>query len=189
MRSIIVAYDMEGGIGKDGRLLWEPHELRDDLANFSRITTGASTTDDEVGNTVIMGRKTYESLPSEVRPLPRRQNIILTRHAMHDMVHPISADTAPVLHASSIGDAYSQADGQDVWVIGGAEVYRQALPTVNRVIATRVLRAGGDADTIFPALPEDEWELFHEREIKKSDRNRFGMIMSTYIRYLPVSEG
>lgn len=182
MRGIIVAYDLEGGIGKNGHLLWGDRDQKDDMARFQHLTVGGLDGTFDETNSVIMGRTTFESIPEAYRPLRMRQNIVLSRQA-------INPDIDGVTWASSLGDAYSQADGHDTWVIGGASIYEQALPTVNRVLATRVLKHGDDADTFFPALSMDEWELFGHEEVHRKDaRNRFGYIFSTYIRRSPIEE-
>ncbi len=185
MRGIVVAYDLEGGIGKNGDLLWEHGTQRRDMQRFTALTTGEVEEDGTGHNSVIMGNTTFNSIPEKFRPFSGRQNIVLTRKALSETV---AIDT--VTWASSLGDAYSQADGSDVWVIGGAEVYRQALPTVNRVLASRVLKPGSGADTFFPTLDlEEEWELADEVEDLRTDaRNQFGVIFSTYIRRSPIEE-
>ena len=111
-------------IGADGTIPWL---LPEEQQHFKRLTMGA---------TVVMGRGTWESLPASVRPLPGRRNIVVTRQASYD------APGAEV--ASSLEDAFARAEG-DVWVIGGATVYEQALPLADRVVRTRVhLQVDGD---------------------------------------------
>ena len=123
-------------IGCDGTLPWH---LPEDLKLFKQVTMGA---------TVVMGRTTWESLPASVRPLPGRRNIVLSRDPAYD------APGAEV--RTSLDDALDRADG-DIWVIGGASVYAQALPRAERVVRTRVhLQVDGDAHA--PELGPD-WTL------------------------------
>ncbi len=185
MRGAIVAYDLEGGIGKGGELLWPHGTQRRDMQRFAQITTGELEEDGTGNNSVIMGRTTFMSIPEQWRPFAKRQNIVMSRRALSETV-----EIDGVTWASSLGDAYSQADGKDVWVIGGGQVYEQALPTINRVLASRVLKDADGADTFFPRLNiEDEWEVFEEEEDLRTDaRNRFGVIYTTYIRRSPIEE-
>lgn len=123
-------------IGADGGLPWH---LPEDLKRFKELTMGA---------TVVMGRVTWESLPSSVRPLPGRRNVVVTRQPSYD------APGAEVV--SSLDEALTAADGE-VWVIGGASIYEQALPHADRVVRTRVhLSVEGDARA--PVLGA-EWTL------------------------------
>lgn len=134
--SIIVATSDNQGIGKDNQLLWH---LPNDLKFFKRVTSG---------HTVIMGRKTFESIG---RPLPNRRNIVITRQK------DFEADG--VTKAASISEALRlTADESEVFIIGGAEIYRQTLPLANRIYLTKV-SAQLDADAFFPALSPDEWEI------------------------------
>ncbi len=136
MISIIVATCENQGIGKGNQLLWH---LPNDLKFFKRITSG---------HTVIMGRKTFESIG---RPLPNRRNIIITRQK------DFEADG--VIKAASISEALRlTADESEVFIIGGAEIYRQTLPLANRIYLTKV-SAQLDADAFFPVLSPDEWEI------------------------------
>lgn len=132
--SLIVAYANHRVIGIENRLPWH---LPEDLRYFKAITSG---------HTIIMGRKTYESIG---RPLPNRRNIVLTRQT--DWQAPgckVFRDMPSALAACR--------DEQEVFVIGGAELYRQALSYAARVYATEIdLEIKGDAT--FPELPSDEF--------------------------------
>lgn len=111
-------------IGSDGSLPWH---LPEDLQRFKELT---------MGSTVVMGRVTWESLPEKFRPLPGRRNIVVTRQPSYD------APDAEV--ASSLEQALESVDG-DLWVIGGASLYEQALAHADRVVRTRVhLQVEGD---------------------------------------------
>ena len=132
--AIVVAYDEDRGIGAHGDLPWG-RSLPGDLAHFKRLTDGGS---------VIMGRKTFESIGS--RPLPNRQNIVLSRS-------PIAIDG--VLYAKSLEEAINMAQ-DDIFIIGGQGVFEEALPQVSTIYATEVHHTFSDVDTYFP-VPSDTW--------------------------------
>jgi dihydrofolate reductase len=135
---LIWAQARRGVIGADGRLPWH---LPEDLALFKRLTTGS---------TVLMGRATWESLPPAVRPLPGRRNIVLSRRAGW------LAPGAEV--AGSLPEALTlaAADGADVWVIGGASVYRAALPVADRLVVTEI-DIDVTGDTVAPPVDPGAW--------------------------------
>jgi dihydrofolate reductase len=129
--ALIAAVDRRGGIGKDGQLLW--HESADQKY-FRRMTMGCP---------VIMGRKTWDSLPPRFRPLPGRRNIVITRQSGWH------GDGA--LAAGSLAAALELAgDAPRVFVIGGAEAYRLALPHADELVLTEI-DADFHADAHFPA--------------------------------------
>ncbi len=144
---LIWAQSASGVIGRAGAIPWR---LPEDLARFKNLT---------LGHTVVMGRRTWESLPAGVRPLPGRRNVVLTRQAGY------MADGADV--KCSVGDALS---GDDVWVIGGAEIYVLALPHAARCEVTEVdLRLPRqDDDAMAPVL--DEGWVAEDGEWRVSDR-------------------
>jgi dihydrofolate reductase len=121
--SVIWAQSANGVIGRDGTLPWH---LPEDMARFRALTTGA---------TVVMGRATWESLPHRFRPLPDRRNVVVSRDPAY------GADGATVV--TSLEDAV-RGEGE-VWVIGGGQVYRAALPVADRLFVTDVdLEVDGD---------------------------------------------
>lgn len=133
MTALIWAQSCSGVIGRDGGIPWE---LPEDLSRFRELT---------IGHTVVMGRRTWESLPPRFRPLPGRRNVVLTRNPDYQ------AEGAEVV----AGMGEFRAEGQ-TWVIGGAEVYHLALPLATRCEVTEVdvdlhLR---DEDTLAPMLDE-----------------------------------
>ena len=141
--SIIVAVAENGAIGKDNQLLWH---ISNDLKRFKKITSG---------HPVIMGKKTFESLP--VQPLPNRINIVLT--------------DVPGEKIKECAMAYSRPEavelcpeGEECFVIGGGSVYRQFLPLADRLYITKVHKTF-DADTFFPEIDEKEWELTSYEEV------------------------
>lgn len=140
MISIIVAVAENGVIGSGNRMPWH---ISEDLRRFKAITTG---------HPVVMGRKTFESLG---RPLPNRTNVVITRNP--DYV----AAGAEV--AGSLEDALAMfPGGEEVFVIGGGEIYRQAMSIADRLYITRIGMAF-DGDTYFPAIDPLRWrETWHE---------------------------
>ena len=129
----IVAVDERWGIGRDNRLLFH---LPADLKHFKALTSG---------HTVLMGRKTLQSLPGG-KGLPGRRNLVLTSE------RAFTAENAQVVH--SVEDAV-RAAGEDAWVIGGESVYRQLLPLCRRVFVTRIAADGGKAVEEFKAQEPD----------------------------------
>ena len=132
--TIIVATDQQGGIGIDNTLPWK---LPEDLAHFKRLTTG---------HPILMGRKTFDSIG---RPLPNRRNIVITRNAewCHEGVEAVS----------SVQAAIALLDGAEGYVIGGAEIYKQALPLTQRLIITEIGRTF-DCDAFFPVVDHAVWQ-------------------------------
>ena len=133
--SIIVATDERGAIGREGRLPWH---LPDDLKRFKALT---------MGKPIVMGRKTWESIG---KPLPGRHNIVITRQ--------VGFVVPGVTVVASLDDALLAAgDVPEVCIIGGAEIYRLALPWTYLIHLTRV-HATVAADTYFPELAVGEWD-------------------------------
>jgi len=131
--ALIWAQAANGVIGRDGTLPWH---LPEDLQMFKRLTMGA---------TVVMGRTTWDSLPPSVRPLPGRRNVVLTR------TNGWQAPGATTV--SSLAEALATADG-DVWVIGGASVYADAIAVADRIVRTDLDRPY-DGDVVAPPLGAD----------------------------------
>jgi dihydrofolate reductase len=146
--TLIAAMARNRAIGLDGRMPWH---LPAELQHFKRFT---------LGKPIVMGRKTWESLG---RPLPGRQNIVVTRQAAY------RAEGVDVVNA--LEQAIEIADGQEVMLIGGGELYRQALPLATRMILTRV-DCEPKADTWFPEWNPAEWRA-REEHYASDDRNAF----------------
>lgn len=132
--AIIVAMASNRVIGLNNEMPWH---LPDDLKFFRKMT---------LGKTVVMGRRTWESL--RMRPLPERQNIVLSRHPY------LRLDGALVVE--SIGQAIVQAESVEVMLIGGADLYAQTLPICDRLYLTEI-DAAPDGDAFFPALDPADW--------------------------------
>lgn len=159
MKYIIVAYDKNRIIGANNSLLWLG-EMAADMRRFRELTTG---------NVVIMGRKTFDSIG---RPLPNRQNIVITRQ-------PLVINGVQVVH--SLADAYKQAEpGKDIYVIGGGQIYEQGLADVDFVLATQI-DAAFDGDTYFPIL-SDEWHETLRQDYLSDDKNRYNYSFITYAK-------
>ena len=160
MISIIVAVAENNAIGRNNDLLWH---LPDDLVRFKRITSG---------HPVIMGRRTWESLPK--RPLPNRRNIVISD------IPGDRIDGAEV--AFSIEDAVALCNPEEEnFVIGGASVYRQFLPLCNRLYLTRVYK-DYEADVFFPELNKAEWKLVSSEDGPPDGKNDFRYTYLVYDR-------
>lgn len=161
MISIIVAIAQNGAIGYKGDLIYH---LSADLKRFKELTTG---------NTVIMGRKTYESLPKGA--LPNRRNIVLTRQKV----------TFPGTEVySSLDEALSHCSQQEkVYIMGGAQVYTQALELADELEITLVHDTPTLADTFFPNFESDRnWKLISRQDHEPDQKNPFPYSFLTYTR-------
>lgn len=144
--SMIVAAAEDGAIGRGGDLIWR---ISADLKRFKAIT---------MGHTIIMGRKTWDSLPKGA--LPGRRNVVVTRD------ETFAAVGADVYH--SLEEAVASCNGQDAFIIGGAQIYGQSLPMVERLYLTKVFASYPDADAHFPMLNDDEWEVVNEEAVEQT---------------------
>jgi dihydrofolate reductase len=165
--SIIVAVAANGVIGRDNDLVWR---LRDDMKFFSETTRG---------HAVITGRKNYESIPDKFRPLPHRTNIVVTRNASYE------APGAQVVHSLQAAlDAAAAAGVTEAFIIGGGEIYRQALERgdVARVLLTHV-EAQPDGDTFFDlAAVAEGWNRTSHGRFEADDRNQYAFEIAEYTR-------
>lgn len=161
MKSILVAYDKNFGIGADNDLLWQ-RDLPADLKRFKELTTG---------NAIIMGRKTYDAIG---RVLPNRQNIVISREV---------AQIEGVTVVSSLEDAYAAVEpGKEPFVIGGGQIYRLALDTVDRIYATEVDATFPQADVFFPVFAKTEWTETAREHHDADERNKYAFDFVTYDR-------
>ena len=144
--ALIYARAANGVIGKNGTMPWH---LPEDMAHFKRLTQGCP---------VIMGRKTWDSLPPRFRPLPGRANIVVTRQADWNEIG--------AQRASSLREALQMCEqAATAWVIGGAQIYAQALPLAQRVEATEIER-DFDGDAYAPLLDSQWREAARERVVR-----------------------
>ena len=155
--TIIVATDVKGGIGIDNTLPWR---LPEDLAYFKKTTSG---------HPIVMGRKTFESIG---RPLPNRRNIVVTRNSGWQQEGVEAVD--------SLAAASALAGDVDAFVIGGAQIYAQALPRAERLLVTEIDKAF-QCDAFFPAIDKTIWQET-ARETHHSEANGFDFAFVTYIR-------
>lgn len=141
--NIIAAIGRRGELGRDGDLVWH---IREDLRRFRRLTTG---------HTVIMGRRTWQSLPDG--PLPDRRNIVVSADPA------FTAPGAETVH--SIADAISiAADDSEIFIIGGGSVYSQSINAADRLYLTVIEAEAEDADTFFPPVDPAMWEIEEQEE-------------------------
>jgi dihydrofolate reductase len=160
MISIIVAIAENWAIGKNNDLLWH---FPEDLKRFKQITSG---------HPVIMGKRTFESLPR--RPLPNRRNIVIT-----DVPGEVIEGCEM---AYSIAGAVALCNPQEEsFIIGGASVYRQFLPLADRLYLTRVHRTF-EADVFFPEIDFTQWTLVSKEDFERDERNGFPYSNETYDR-------
>ncbi|MFA7302670.1 MAG: dihydrofolate reductase [Candidatus Paceibacterota bacterium] len=154
--AIIAAIGKDRGLGFEGRLLWS---IPDDLRHFKEITSG---------HPVIMGRKTWESIPLKYRPLPGRANIVITRQADYE------ARGATVMESLEAAlTATTRALGADaVFIIGGGGLYAEALPVVDRLYLTLV-DATAEADIFFPAYEKEFTKVISEKSGTGDPPHRF----------------
>jgi dihydrofolate reductase len=157
MISIIVAVSDDWGIGKNNDLLWN---ISEDLKRFKKLT---------LGNTVIMGKKTWDSLPK--RPLPGRKNIVLTDNRNEIIENAVTC--------YSIEDALSKCnEDEEIFIMGGGSIYRQFMPLADRLYITHVHKTA-PADIYFPEIDLKVWKVTEKEEFLSDDN-----IPYTYTVYL-----
>lgn len=158
--SIIAAVAGNNAIGLNGKLLyWLP----EDLKRFKALTTG---------HTIIMGRKTFDSLPKGA--LPNRRNVVLTRSKR---TFP-GAETFP-----SLSQALASCSAEEeVYVIGGASVYAEALPLADRLCLTEVHDTPKEADAFFPDFNKDEWDVSFREEHESDEKHQQSYTFIDYVR-------
>ena len=159
MISIIVAASENGVIGAGGELPWR---LGDDLRHFKAVT---------MGKPIVMGRKTWDSIG---RPLPGRQNIVITRQAGFE------APGCDIV-ASTEAAVAAAGDAEEIMIIGGSQVYALFLPVADRVYLTRV-HAEINGDAHFAALDENAWALVSDERHIADERNEFDYSFRIYER-------
>lgn len=143
---LIAAMEVNRAIGKDNKLL---HNIKEDLARFKEITTGKP---------IVMGRKTFESLPNGA--LPDRVNYVLTSDENY------KADGCVVVN--SIDNIIQLTEGnEEVFVIGGESIYKQFMPIATKIYLTIINHETKDADTYFPEIDKKDWQMISQSEPKK----------------------
>ena len=159
--TIIVAAGENNAIGKDNDLIWY---LSDDLKRFKRLTNG---------HHIIMGRKTFESFP---KPLPNRIHVVITRQK--DYKAPDG-----VIVVNSLADALDAARKDDnPFIIGGGEIYKQAMPLADKLEITRVHATFDDADTFFPEIDSSVWSEIDRVTHDADENHKHAFSFITYLR-------
>ncbi len=159
MIAIVVVIDEKNGIGKNGGLLCH---LPNDLKHFKKITTG---------HTIIMGRKTYESLPNG--SLPDRINIVVTSGDVNNF--PGCIVVRSIEEALSVSKSHEK-----VFIIGGGELYRTTFHLADTLYLTRIHNTFNDADTFFPNIDFKDWELIEEERHMADGKHLYPYTFLTY---------
>ncbi len=157
--SLIVAIAENNVIGKDNDLIWH---LPDDLKHFKSKTSG---------HTIIMGRKTFESIGS--KPLPKRENIVISRSPQT----PVNG----VIFTTSLEEALNLSTDQEPFIVGGAEIYRQSLDVVDVMEITRV-HESFEGDTFFPEINPDKWTLEKEETHAIDENHKHAFSFQTWVK-------
>lgn len=163
MLSIIVAISENNAIGQKGGLLCH---LPADLKHFKEITSG---------HPVLMGERTYLSLPK--RPLPNRRNIVLTDNPQ------FAAEGVEIVH--SIPEALqliNEDSTAEFFIIGGGMVYRQFFTVADKLYITRIHHTWNDADTFFPEIKDNEWQVIKQEDCTSDDKNPYNYTFLEYIK-------
>lgn len=150
MLSLIVAMDQQGVIGINNSLPWR---LSADLKNFKKVT---------MGKPIVMGRKTYESIG---KPLPGRENIIITRSDDYEVEGCKVFNTLEEMYEYC-------ADVEEVVIIGGAELYKQTFAKVDRIYLTEV-HTKVEGDTFFPEFDRSQWREVERKEFEANEKNQY----------------
>lgn len=163
--ALIVAFDQHRGIGKNNDLLWH---LPRDMAFFKE------TTKDQI---VIMGRRNYESIPPKFRPLPQRENVVISRNSS------FKPNSCLVFNDLNQAIAHYHNDPRTVFIIGGGEIYALAMKTlkIETLYITKVNHVF-DADTFFPAFDEDQWKISMLFEQPIDDKHPYGFTVYRYTK-------
>lgn len=152
MIALIAAVSINGVIGKDGKLPWH---IPEDLKRFKEITRGKA---------VLMGRKTFESIIEYLgKPLPERKNIVITRQKNYEV-------PKDVLIYHSIESALAAHKNEDIFIIGGAEIYRETMPLADKLYITEVHEII-EGDALFPNIEKEIWE-----ETKREDHEAYSFV-------------
>ena len=156
---IIAAASENNALGKDNDLVWH---LPDDFKRFKKLTSG---------HYIIMGRKTFESFP---KLLPNRAHIVITRNKNYKK--------EGIIVVPSLEKALEKTKNEEqVYIIGGGEIYRQSMDIADKIELTRV-HTTVEADTFFPEIDDEKWQLVAEEFHPKDDRHAFDFTYLTYLR-------
>src|SRR3989344_4986634 len=158
--SLIAAIGKNNELGKNNTLLWH---MPEDMKYFREITRG---------HAVIMGRKTFESLPGG--PLPKRRNMVITRDKTY-LRHGVD-----VVHSLEEAIALFKESSDEIFVIGGGEIYKQAMQYADKLYITHVDAEEKDADTFFPEIIPILWNEISRKEHKADEKNPHDYTFSIY---------
>ena len=159
IKSFVVAVSSNNAIGKDNKLPWH---LPADLKFFKSLTTG---------HHIIMGRKTFESFG---KPLPNRTSVVITRQKNYN------PEGCVVVH--SLEEALKVAfDEKEAFIIGGAEIFKVAMPIADRIYLTRIKEIF-EGDTFFPELDEEQWLLKEKQDFESDEKNKYAYSFCIYER-------
>ena len=160
--SIVVILDEKNAIGKDNSLLCH---LPNDLKHFKEIT---------LNHCVIMGRKTLQSMPNGVA-LPKRTNIVLTKNK--------EAQFENCVILNSIKDVWEYCkDEKEIFFIGGGQIFDAILKEIDKLYITRIHHTFVDAETFFPEINFDEWELISEEKHQSDERHAYDYTFQNFVR-------
>ncbi|HIW32404.1 MAG TPA: dihydrofolate reductase [Candidatus Paenibacillus intestinavium] len=157
--TLIVATSNNNAIGCDNKMLWH---LPAELAHFKRTT---------LHKTVLMGRKTFESLG---KPLPNRTNVVLSRQT------GLIIEGCEVVH--SVEEAIEKYGAEELMITGGAEIYKLFMPYIDKMFITKVDVEITNADAYFPSYNEQDFELIHSEKVMKDEKNNYNFTIYTYNR-------
>ncbi len=166
MLTIIAATGEDNALGKDNDLVWH---LPDDFRRFKQLTSG---------HHIIMGRKTFESFP---QPLPNRTHVVITRKDNY------KKEGVVVVHSLERAIELTEEDPQP-YIIGGGEIYKMAIDIADKIELTRV-HGTFEADTYFPKIDKENWELVAEEFHAKDDKHDYAFTYLTYIRKRGLNDG
>ncbi len=162
---MVVAASDNNAIGLNGKLLWN---LPKDMQFFKNIT---------LGHQVLMGRKSWDALPPKFRPLPGRPNIVVTRQTGFE------AKDSKVVRTIEEGVQFAKDDGEkELMIIGGGEIYRQALLITDKVYLTRVHHTFEEADAFFPVLNPDAWKQTSIEAHEPDQKHKYAFDFLVYER-------
>jgi len=164
MKAIVVAYGKNREIGANNDMPWS-NSLKDDLKNFKELTAGS---------TVIVGRKTFESFGG--RPLPNRENIVVTRS---------NEEIDGALVAHSLSDAYKLATNNDIFIIGGGQVYVDSINDMDVLYITEVDASFNNATVFFPQIDKSLWLEVSRGHHDANERNKYDF---DFVKYERVSK-
>lgn len=160
MLTLIAATSTNNALGKDNQLVWH---LPDDFKRFKTLTSG---------HYIIMGRKTFESFP---KPLPNRTHVIITRQKDYQV--PDGCIVVPSLEKA----VEISPKNEEVFIIGGGEIYNQSIDIADKVELTRV-HTSVEADTFFPEINPEKWNIIFEEHHEKDEKHAFDFTFQTFIK-------